>query len=91
MSTFFLTLDEVDISYGDKVELIFGLNHKIEVYNISGKDIYTFTNLEELVVLIAPEDLKYFRKKTLRKVNIYTNEEKIVIKTNILKDYLKIK
>ncbi len=88
---FILKVDNNFVEYGDKIELVFGLNHKIKVYNISGKDIYTFTNPNELVVLIAPEDLRYFREKKLRKVKVYTGNKSLVIKTNIKPNHLKIK
>ncbi|MCF6361076.1 MAG: hypothetical protein L3J29_09990 [Cyclobacteriaceae bacterium] len=88
---FILKLNQEHISYGDKVELVFGLNHRIKAYNISGKDIHTFTNSNELVVLISAEDLRIFEKKKLKKVKIYKGSEVVIIRTNIDPKYLKNK
>jgi len=88
---FVLTLNASNsLQYGDRVELVFGFNHKIELYNISGKDVHTFTSTEELVVLIDPKDLRCFEKKRLRKVIIYRGNKKVVIKTSIGPDHIKI-
>ncbi len=91
LAFFVLTLDASNsVQYGDKVELVFGLNHKIKLYNISGKDIHTFTSTKELVVLIDPKDLRCFEKKSLRKVIIHRGDKKVVIKTGIGPDHIKI-
>ncbi len=88
---FVLTLSASNsIQYGDRVELVFGLNHKIELYNISGKDVHTFTSTKELVVLIDPKDLRCFENKRLRKVVVYQGGKKMVIKTGIGRDHIKI-
>lgn len=90
---FILSLEKsnINIGHGDKVELIFGLNNKVTVYNVSSKNNNDFLNENELVVFISPEDLRCFKKKKLRKVKIYTSNEPVVIKTNIGPDQLKIK
>jgi len=44
---FILKVDSNFVDYGDRVELVFGFSHKSKLYNISGKDIYTFTNPNE--------------------------------------------
>ncbi len=88
---FILKVESNFVDYGDRIELVFEFNHKIKLYNISGKDIYTFTNPNELVVLIAPEDLRCFKQKKLRKVKVYTGDKSLVIKTNIRPDHFKIK
>lgn len=90
---FILSLEKSDVSivHGDRVELVFGLNNKITLYNVSSKNNNAFSNENELVVFISPEDLRCFKKKTLRKVIIFTKKEPVVIKTNIRPDQLKIK
>lgn len=88
---FNLSSEEVNISYGDRVDLYFGYNNVITVYNISGKENLAFSNAEELVAFIAPEDLRCFKNKKLRKIKIYAGSDSIVIKTKIEPNYIKIK
>lgn len=90
---FILDLKEagIDINYGDKVDLVFGLNNVITVYNISGINNEKFINKNELVAFIAPEYLRCFKNKNLRKVIIYTEDKFVKIKINIPANQLKIK
>lgn len=88
---FSLASEKVNISYGDRVDLYFGYNNVITVYNISDKENQAFSNTEDLVAFIAPEDLRCFKNKKLRKIKIYAGNDSVVIKTNIEADYIKIK
>lgn len=90
---FVIDLKEVgiDINYGDKVDLVFGLNNVVTVYNVSGIDNEKFTNKNELVAFIDPEYLRCFKNKNLRKVIIYSKDKLVKIKINIPANQLKIK
>lgn len=90
---FILDLKEtgIDFNYGDKVDLVFGLNNKVTVYNISGIDNGKFTDKNELVAFIDSEYLRCFKNKNLRKVIIYSEDKFVKIKINIPANQLKIK
>lgn len=92
-SFFILNLEnrDVNINHGDKVELFFGMNNIITVFNISNENNNAFSNQSELVVFISPEDLRCFKKKKLKKVIIHSDDEPMVIKTNIGRDQIEIK
>ena len=85
-----LETESIGADRGDEVVLIFGLNKRIKVYNVSSEKNNAFSNEQELVVFISPKDLRCFEKKTLRKIIIYTESKPVVIKTNIGPDQLKI-
>ncbi len=81
----------IELNYGDKVELIFGFNNSVIVYNISGSETTKYTNKNELVAFIDPEYLRCFKRKNLKKIIIYSGDESIIIKTNIPANQLEIK
>ena len=82
----------VTINYGDRVELVFGfgLNNRIDVYNISNSNSNIFTNKNELAAFIDPEHLKCFVNKRLRKVIIYTGSKKEVVRLKLSANQLQI-
>jgi hypothetical protein len=86
-----LRKEGISVNYGDKVVLVFGFNSRVNIYNISESNNNFYTNNNELVAFIDPEHLRCFQVKNLKKVVIYTGGEKLVIKTNIKANELKLK
>lgn len=83
--------EDIDIKYGDKVELKFGFNSVVTVYNISNSNTKFSSNRNELVAFIPPESLRCFANKSLKKVIIHTGGKAVVVKTNIAPNQLKLK
>ncbi len=74
--------ESIKLNQGDKIELVFGINHKLTLYNVSNSALGSSSN-NQLTALVAPEELRCFDRKKLRKINLYTRNKYVVLHVNI--------
>lgn len=75
--------------YGETVELVFMGNKRTKLYNLSGKEIKYFHDMDgKLVAFVTPENLRYFQRETLKKVIFNRNGRREVFKVSLPVDFL---
>lgn len=75
--------ENVQLEYGTKVELVFGYNKVLTLYNVNTKALDKLHEPNTLTAFVLPENLRCFERKKLKKIRFLVQGKRVVIKPNM--------